>query len=162
MEKLKVWFRSLEPRERLLVSIGGGLIALLLGYFAVIRPVAMTVASRQARIERKQQDLAWMRSTANTVRMLAASQPNSSSGESLVVLVNRTAQQSGLATALSNQAPAGENSLRLRVEGGSFDAMVTWFAMLENQYAVRVETASIDSSDKPGIVNASLVLTRAH
>jgi type II secretory pathway component PulM len=115
---------------------------------------------RQALVDRKQQDLVWMRSMSNTVRMAAASRPGGASGESLVVLINRTAQQAGIASALTNQAPQGDNSIRVRLERANFDAVVGWLGMLEQQFGIQTESASLDRGESLGIVNASLVLTR--
>jgi type II secretory pathway component PulM len=129
----------------------------LLGIFA---PLYKAIAVRQARVELKQKDLAWMRSSVNAVRT-AAMQSGGAVGESLVVLINRTAQQAGLAGALVNQAPSGENSIRVRLERGNFDSIVGWLGALELQSGIRVDTASFDRADKPGVVNASLVLTRS-
>jgi general secretion pathway protein M len=123
-------------------------------------PLNKAVAARQTRVDLKQQDLAWMRSSVNVVRA-AASQSGAGLGESLVVLINRTAQQAGLASALVNQAPSGENSIRVRMERGNFDSIVGWLGVLQQQHGVRVDNASFDRADRPGVVNASLVLTRA-
>jgi type II secretory pathway component PulM len=115
---------------------------------------------RQALVDRKQQDLVWMRSMSNAVRMAAASRPGGMSSESLVVLINRTAQQAGIASALTNQAPQGDNSIRVRLERANFDAVVGWLGMLEQQFGIQTESASLDRGESLGIVNASLVLTR--
>jgi len=154
------WFKSLQPRERLLVVTGAAVIGAAILYLAVFAPLGKAVATRQTRVETKQQDLVWMRSVASTVRS-AAMQSGGGGGESLVVLINRTAQQAGIASAVVNQSPSGENSIRVRLEGGNFDALVSWLGTLQQQYSIHADTASIDRTEKPGIVNASLLLTRA-
>jgi general secretion pathway protein M len=158
MKRITDWLQSLEQRERILVSIAGALFAIALVYFAILAPFNKAVAARATRVERKQQDLAWMRSAAPSLRALALSQP--ASGESLVVLIDRSARQSGLANALTSQTPNGEHGMRVRLEAANFDTLVTWLASLQQQYGVSVESASIDRTDKSGMVNASLVLTR--
>jgi general secretion pathway protein M len=159
-EQLRTWFRGLQPRERVLVISAGALIAIAVLYLGVFGPFAKAVATREARVNTKQQDLVWMRSVANSVRIASATQPGGNNGESLVVLINRTAQQSGLASALVNQAPAGDNSIRVRLERANFDSLVSWLGNLQQQYSIRVDNASIDRGEKTGIVNASLVLAR--
>jgi general secretion pathway protein M len=159
MDQLKVWYKALQPRERLIVMSGGAIVALAILYLAVFT-LGKSVDTRQSLVERKQQDLVWMRSMSNTVRMAAATRPGGMNGESLVVLINRTAQQTGIASALTNQAPQGDNSIRVRLEQANFDAVIGWLGMLEQQFGIQTETASLDRGDKLGIVNASLVLTR--
>jgi len=162
IEQIKAWYKALQPQERLLVLSVGGVVAVALLYLVLFAPLANSLSARQNRVAVKQQDLAWMRSVSNTVRMAVASRPGQrgSNGESLVVLINRTAQQAGITGALVNQAPQGDSGIRVRLEGASFDALVTWIGLLEQQFGVQVDTASLDRSDKIGIVNASLMLTR--
>jgi general secretion pathway protein M len=160
MEQIKAWYQALQPRERLLVVSAGAVVAFLLLIMLLFGPLASSLRTRQERVANKQQDLVWMRSVSNSVRMMAASQTSGISGESLVVLINRTAQQAGITGALTNQAPQGDNGIRIRLEGASFDAMVAWLGVLDQQYGVRVDNASMDRGDKIGVVNASLMLAR--
>jgi general secretion pathway protein M len=161
MKRLSLWLESLEPRERLLVTIAGSLLVLLLVYVAAVAPFYRAVTSRAARVERKQEDLAWLRSMAPAVRQIVMSQPGSASGESLVVLIDRTARQAGLDRALTGQTPNGDHGMRVRLESANFDSLVAWLSGLQQQYGVGVESANIDRTDKSGMVNASLVLTRS-
>jgi len=75
-----------------------------------------------------------------------------------VVLVDRTAREAGLGGALRDQSPNG-HGVRLRIEGASFDAMIAWLGTLQSQYGVAIEAAMVDGVS-PGVVNASLTLTR--
>ena len=159
MQQLSIWYKGLQSRERLVV-LGGGIAVVVAILYVAVFALAKSVNGRQALVDRKQQDLVWMRSMANTVRTAANERPGGMSGESLVVLINRTAQQTGIAAALTNQAPQGENSIRVRLEHANFDAVVGWLGLLEQQFGIQTESASLDRGDKLGIVNASLVLTR--
>jgi general secretion pathway protein M len=160
MDQIKAWYRALQPHERLLVISAGAVVAFVLMIAILFGPLASSLRARQERVAHKQQDLVWMRSVSNSVRMMAASQPSGMSGEPLVVLINRTAQQAGITGALTNQAPQGDNGIRIRLEGASFDAMVAWLGVLDQQYGVRVDNANMDRGDKIGVVNASLLLAR--
>jgi general secretion pathway protein M len=160
MEQLKAWYKALQPQERMLVMSAGVVVAIALLLLVVLAPLAHTLNAGQDRVTAKQQDLVWMRSVANNVRMAAASRASGGNGEPLMVLINRTAQQAGIKSAVTNQAQQGDNSIRIRLEGASFDAMVAWLGLLEQQFGVQVDSASMDRGDKVGIVNASLNLTR--
>jgi general secretion pathway protein M len=160
MEQITTWYKGLQQQERLLVNAGGILLGFALLYFALLAPLANAVTSRQTRVEQKQQDLTWMSNMSNTVRVLATSGANANTGESMVVLVNRSAQQDGVASAITQETPQGENSIRIRLEGANFDSVVTWLGTLEKQFGIKIDNASVDRADKVGIVNASLVLVR--
>ena len=93
-------------------------------------------------------------------RVAAISSTGGAAGhESLVVLVDRTGRMSGLGSSIRDQSPNGENSLRLRLEGASFDAMIGWLASLQQTNGVSVTDATIDAAAAPGLVNASITLT---
>jgi general secretion pathway protein M len=163
MDQLKAqfqtWYAGLQPRERLLVACAAGLVVIAILYLLFFGPFAKALNTRQQNVERKQQDLVWMRGMSNTVRMSASGRTGG--GESLVVLVNRTAQQAGITGALMNQAPQGDSGIRVRLEGVQFDALVAWLGMLHEQSGIEVDNASIERAERTGIVNASLTLQRS-
>jgi general secretion pathway protein M len=149
---------GLSARERNLVYLAAGLVAVALLYFVIVLPLTTMTTKRAARVEQKAADLAWMRQVAPQVSAAAATGAASGSGESLVVLVDRTGREAGLGSAIRDQTPSGENGLRLRLEAAPFDVLVAWIASLQQQHGVRVEAATIDAGSAPGLVNASLTL----
>jgi|OpeIllAssembly_1097287.scaffolds.fasta_scaffold13187_2 general secretion pathway protein M len=158
-DQLRDWLAGLAPRERNLVYAAGGLVIIALLYFVLVLPITTLAAKRAARVEQKTADLAWMRQVAPQVAAAAAAGAAAGSGESLVVLVDRTGREAGLGGALRDQSPSGDQGLRLRLEAASFDVLVVWLASLQQQHGVKVEAATIDATATPGLVNASLTLT---
>jgi len=158
MNALRQWLDGLAPRERNLVYAGAAVMAVALVYLVIVLPVTSSAQHRAARIEQKASDLAWMRQVAPQVSASAATGAGSSN-ESLVVLVDRTGREAGLGAAIRDQSPSGDQGLRLRLEGASFDVLVTWLASLQQQYGVRVDAATIDAASAVGLVNASLTLS---
>jgi general secretion pathway protein M len=158
-DQLRNWLAGLAPRERNLVYAAGGLAIIALLYLLLVLPITTMAAKRAARVEQKTADLAWMRQVAPQVAAAAAAGAAAGSGESLVVLVDRTGREAGLGGALRDQSPSGDQGLRLRLEAASFDVLVVWLASLQQQHGVKVEAATIDATATPGLVNASLTLT---
>ncbi len=161
MQKLKDWFYSLSTRERLMVG-GGSVVVVLVAIFTVLGPFYGTVKERGEKVAQKEGDLAWMRSIAGEMLALNASAPSigTPSGESLVVLIDRAARECGLSSALTGQTPNGETGIRVRLESAEFDKLMVCLGSLQQVHAVNVESATIDRTEQPGLVNASLVLTR--
>ena len=159
-ERLRSWLSGLAPRERTLVFAAGGLLAIALLYFALILPLQAMTSRREARVEQKSADLAWMRQVAPAVAAAAAAggAEDVATGESLVVLVDRTAREAGLGAALRDQSPNGEAGLRLRLEAAAFDQLIEWLARLQERHGVAIEAANFDATGAPGLVNASLTL----
>jgi general secretion pathway protein M len=146
---------SLSERDRRTLKIGGAIAALLLVY--VIVQLDSSVSSAHKRIAKKQQDLAWMRT--NAPELIAAGQlRQGSGGESLLVLVDRSAHESGLGSALAGSEPAGPGGLSVRLQKAPFDTLIAWLARLGQSNGIRVDTASIENAGTPGLVNAAIVL----
>jgi type II secretory pathway component PulM len=163
MQKLRDWFYSLQPRERVLVLSGAVVVLLLAIYFLALAPFYGAVNSRAERVAKKQGDLAWMRSVGGEILALSQSAPSAASlqtNESLVVLIDRSARECGLGSALTGQTPTGENGIRVRLEQAEFDKLIVCLGSLQQSHSVTIESANIDRTAKPGFVNASLVLTR--
>jgi general secretion pathway protein M len=158
MKQIRQWLEGLAPRERNLVYLAAALLGVAIVYFAVVLPVTSAARHRESRIAQKQTDLAWMRQVAPQVMAAAAAGGGMGNDESLVVLVDRTARESGIVSSIRDQTPAGQTGLQLRLEGAPFDALVAWLASLQQQYGVRVDAAIIGAASAPGLVNANLTL----
>lgn len=144
---------SLSERDRRTLLIGGGVALLLLLY--VIFQLDSNVSSAHRRIAKKQADLAWMRTVGPE---LAGVQMPGTTGESLLVIVDRSAREAGLANSLAGSEPSGPGGLSVRLQKAPFDTLIAWLARLSQQSGIRVETASIENAGTPGLVNAAIVL----
>jgi general secretion pathway protein M len=158
MKQLWQWLDGLAPRERNLVYVAAAMLGIAIVYFAVVLPVTSAARHREARIAQKTSDLAWMRQVAPQVMAAGAAGSGAASDESLVVLVDRTARESGIGSSIRDQTPSGQNGLQLRIEGAPFDLLMAWLANLQQQHGVRVDGAIIGASSAPGLVNANLTL----
>jgi len=146
---------ALSPRERRMV-FGGAALALALLIFGVLLPLDRGVAHAQQRLAKKHADLAWMQSVAPEIA--ASAPPPAATGESLLVVVDRSARESGLASSLAGSEPGAPGSLSVRLEKAPFDALVAWLARLAQQNGVTVDSATIERAGGPGLVNAAIVL----
>jgi general secretion pathway protein M len=156
MDAMLQYLAKLNARERR-IAIGGGIAALLLLILAIVLPLQHSIGAAQQRLERKRDDLVWLRSMAPQLAGLRTSEPPPMR-ESLVVVVDRTARQAGLDKALVGSQPSGDGGLNVRLEQTPFDSLVAWLAQMRESYGVRVDSAVVDAGNAVGTVNASLVL----
>ena len=155
--KVAAWLAGLSERERRMVTWGALGAAVLIFLGGIVLPLYATAGRIERRVEQKQQDLEWMRSVAGE---LGAAGPAGAagSGQSLIVIVDESARTAGLGSALTGTQPSGTGGVRVRLEGAAFDTVVAWLASLEQQYGLRIESATIDRGAQSGIVNASVIL----
>src|SRR5450755_2893985 len=150
-------FDSLNERERRMVIVGAVCAALIL-VFGIIMPLNRGVAHARARLAAKQADLVWMRGVAPELSAAGAGPSAPTSQQSMLVVVDRAAREAGLGKALTSSEPSGAGGLQVRLEKAPFDAIVGWLARLSEQDGIRVDSATMDNSGQPGIVNAGVVL----
>lgn len=148
-------FSALPQRQQRLI-IGAVVLAVVLVIIAVLVPLDHSVTSTQQRLAKKRADLAWMQSVAP--ELATAPAPPSDSGESLLVIIDRSARESGLASSLTGSEPGLGGSLSVRLQKAPFDTLVAWLARLAQQNGVVVDSATIDGAGAPGLVNAAVVL----
>jgi general secretion pathway protein M len=148
-------FAALSARERRMVLVGSGLAVVLL-IFGVLVPLDRSVAHAQARLAKKHADLTWMQSVAP--ELAASTPPPAASGESLLVIVDRSAREAGLASSLAGSEPGAAGTLSVRLEKAPFDTLVAWLTHLTQQNGVSVDSATIEKTGAPGLVNAAIVL----
>ena len=156
IERFQQYVQQLSPRERWIL-LGGGVLAVLLLITAIVWPLQRNVSATETRLQQKRDDLVWIRSVAPQLGSLQnARRP--ALNESLVVLVDRTARESGLAQSLVGSQPSGDGGLNVRFEKLPFDVLVSWLSQLHQQYGVRVDSANVDLANEVGTVTATLVL----
>lgn len=151
------WLQSLSERERKMV-VYGGIAAIFILILGIILPLNRTVWQTHARIEQKREDLAWMRSVAPQLAAAGGQVIAPATQDSLIVVVDRAARESGLGAALTSSEPSGQGGLRIRLEKARFDVIVAFLARLSEQHGIQVESATMDSAGTPGVVNAGIVL----
>jgi general secretion pathway protein M len=123
----------------------------------VILPLNRNILQARQRVTMKQADLAFIQSVS---QQLAAAGPmgGGATRDTLVVLVDSSARESGLGKSISSSQPTGDGGLRIRLDRAAFDGLVAWLARLSQQHGVRIESAEIESAGEAGLVNAGLVL----
>src|SRR6204780_3893761 len=156
MDAILQYYAKLSAREQRIALIGG-IAALLLLILAIVLPLQRHVGTVEQRVERKRDDLLWLRSMAPQLVGLRTSGPPPLR-ESLVVVIDRTARQSGLERALVGSQPSGDGGLNVRLEQTSFDGLMAWLSQLRENFGVRVESAVVEAGNAAGTANASLVL----
>jgi type II secretory pathway component PulM len=153
---MKFSYDTLSAREQQLVKYGG-IAAIAILIFGVLLPLDSSVAKARSRVSQKQADLVWMRGAAPVLATLGPAHQGGN-GESLLVIVDRSARESALGTALAGTEPSGPGGIQVRLEKASFDAMIGWLSRLSQQNGISVDGATIDTAGSPGIVNAAIVL----
>jgi general secretion pathway protein M len=159
MNKLMVWYRSLQKREQRVVSIGAVALILIVFFGGILLPLESAVSTAVKAKESRVADLQWMRVNGPEVQAGGDSLAPETT-EAPVVLVDRIGREAGLGTALRGTQPSG-TGVRVQLESAPFDMLVTWLAALDEKYGFAIDSISVDRTAVPGVVNASITFAQA-
>lgn len=158
---LRQKFDALAPRERLLVSLAGAVLLVAVVILTVVRPLSTSLRTATAQLADKRAVLGDIEHVAARFGRQSGAAAARPTGESLVVMVDRTTRSRGLSPYLKRNEPDGTDSIRLRFENVPFDELIGWLADLQTKQAVGVVSASADAGQDSGRVSANLELARA-
>ncbi|MEW7988031.1 MAG: type II secretion system protein M [Candidatus Thiodiazotropha sp.] len=160
---MKEWWQSKTPQEHMALIIGAAAILLLLVYLLLWRPFNQALDKKALLVESQQLTLNWMQDNLDLVKNLRSQQRGKSAGsnEALLTLVDRTAKKIRLRQQIQRIKPQGDNAVQLWIEEAPFDTIIKWLGQLTQTHAIEIDSLTIDRQDKPGLVNARLVLQRA-
>jgi general secretion pathway protein M len=154
-QRLLAFYDQLGERDRLalrLLGLFGGVLCL---YLMLIAPLAEHGNRAARRLDDERALLAWLRSHEAEAGN-APGGATAARSEPLATLVNKTADENGVS--IRRYEPAGEDGVRLWLEGASFNAVVKWLFLLEGSHGIRAEEFSIERESSPGLVSVRLTL----
>lgn len=134
---MKDYWNSLTERERLMVMIGGALAVLVLGYFAVLRPLAGYVSASERDMAAAR--ASYERIASGAAEVTAARERGTSSNQRassvpLRVAVSRAARDAGVA--ISRIQPGENGGLTVWVESVPSPVMYRWINQLSNTHGI--------------------------
>ena len=143
-------YDGLAPRERLLVRVCVGLLAVL-AFYAGVDSLLEFRANAVARYQSEQRDLLWMERNQHLASTVG---PAAGSGELLSTVVNSTAAQFGFRPRRTQTESDGVSA---RIEGEQFARVLRWAHALESRHGVEITRADVDLNE-PGRVDARFSL----
>jgi general secretion pathway protein M len=151
------WYVTLAPRDQRVLKIGGVAVVLIV-LVGVFLPLQTRLKAARAQLETQQQDLDWMRQVGPTLASAGPGPVSVVKPEQLLVLVDSSAREAGLAQSLTGSQPVDKGAVRVQLEHADFNMLAGWLARLSSQNGVKVESATVTGSNSPGVVNATVQL----
>lgn len=149
LARFDAWWGTLSARERVLVTVAGVLLALVVLVFGVVKPLQAARAQALADIRTHETLTARIRA-AGTLNAAPAPRRQGSPQEVAI----SSAQSFGLTVA--PEAMAG--GVRVRVADATYDSLMAWLADLSATSDLRVRRLDIQRRPSPGRVSAMVDL----
>ncbi len=161
-EQIMEYWEGLQPRERVMLLVGGVAVLFALIYFLLWQPVMNARLEMQQEVQQQRALLQWMRDAASEAKLLrGVSGQNGKTkglgGQSLLSLVDESAKQQGLGGAMKRVEPDGKQ-VRIWFEAASFDKLIGWLEKISRQNGIRVVNATVERADGAGLVDARMRL----
>ncbi|MCU7935532.1 MAG: type II secretion system protein M [Candidatus Thiodiazotropha sp. (ex Dulcina madagascariensis)] len=159
---MKQWWQSKTQQEHMALILGAATVLILLLYLLLWRPFTQSLETKALLVKSQQTTLNWMQDNLGLVQRLRSQQKGSAgaSNEALLTVVDRTAKKIRLRQQIQRIKPQGDKAVQLWVEQAPFDTLMLWLSQLTQAYGIEIESLNIDRQEKPGLVNARLVLQR--
>jgi general secretion pathway protein M len=148
-----LWWSGRSERERILLAVMGGLIALLLFWLLVIRPLDAAQASARQRLDLATQAAGRVAAVADSVRQ-ARRLPPASLSAALPTAVGEAAQGAGFT--LSRLDAQGPDSVVIGISTARSPALFTWLAALRQQGVIVERLTLRTNSDATLAVEGTL------
>lgn len=160
LNELRQRFETLDIRERRFLVAGAIVVLFSIVFLAVIQPLRSYHTNLENRVVAERELVAWMRGAAELLQERGPRQPAANRSGSLLAAADASARDAGLAQALRRIQQEGEDAVRVRLETASFDSVIVWLENLEERYGIVPSEMTVERIDAPGMINASLTLTR--
>ena len=157
LARLQAWYATLEPREQRVLRIAAPVLLALIA-IAIVWQLHAVVHRVERRVATKRADLAYIQSVLPELRGVPMPQDG---GQSLVVIVDRTTRDAGLAANLRGAEPSGMAGVRVRLDGAAFESLVQWLVRVQREHGLTVQAATLEKTDAPGRVNANITFVRS-
>lgn len=158
---MKTWWMKLEARDRRILTFGGAVVAILLGWALWFDPLTQARDRLARSVQQAEADLVYMQSAA---QQLKAQQSAGTAtvfdrgGRSLLALADASVREAQLAHALKRIEPLSAGRVSVWMEAAAFDAMALWLEQLHTRFGIRAEEFSISRAAAPGQVDARIML----
>lgn len=156
------WWQSLSDRERNMLSIGGLMAILLLGYVLIWNPFAGSVSALRSRIYAQRQLLQWMQYAEKRIQQLQSEGflEKKSDDEAILVLAEKTLTEHKLSRYLQQIQQPQENTLALKFHKIPFDQLMNWLQLLTHQNSITIQKFTANKAKPIGTVNVMITLTQ--
>ncbi len=155
MDKIMAWWYEHDPREQMMIAVGGAVAAIVLFILFVVIPIMDWHAQEKKRLEQAKAQVVEVQGLA--ARVLAskkASKNSSGSGQGLAVLIDSSLRKNELV--MRDFQPGRKKDARLRLENAPYPALMQWLYDLEYQHSVKIEELSLTPAKVSGRLMVSV------
>ncbi|MFP4208245.1 MAG: type II secretion system protein GspM [Wenzhouxiangella sp.] len=157
---MKELWERLNPRQQGLALLAVLTVAGVVLFVGLWEPMSEARAQQRDRVAAQQALLGWLEAVSPLAGELRqqAEQGRAGVPRSLLGLADETARAAGLAGALARIEPAGDDRVRIWLDGAEFLATMQWLEQLAAGHPVAVAQLDLERAQAAGRVNVRVTL----
>ena len=149
---MKFWTER-EPRERLLIAVALGLLALVIGLQFVLKPLMAYPDAQKLKLDQAERDLVVMKEGRVALSGPAPVEKQIINANQAQTMITNSAQDNGLT--IARRQPNGDTGLTVWIEDAESKLLYRWLDDITSQYNVGLLGANVNRNDG-GSVRAQL------
>ena len=158
---MRIWFDSLESREKILIVFASILVIITSTYMLILAPMIKERDSLNKSISDWESSIIEISHLKQLdVQSQLTINNQNKPDQSLVVIVDISLRKHNLYQSLQRSLPNGNDNIRVELQEASFNDLILWIEELDSMYNLKVISANFSesSNDEYGFVNTSLTL----
>ncbi|MFK7731885.1 MAG: type II secretion system protein GspM [Pseudomonadales bacterium] len=148
-------YRGLRDRDQWALKVLAVFTVLVLTYAVLLKPAHDYAEGARDAAERQQTTLSWMEANSALFNSGAQSSVQRKEGQTLLGTASELAKFWGIG--FKRFEPVDETSMRVWLEGVSFENLIQWIAGLHSNHNITVREIQLDQQSD-GVLSASLTL----
>ncbi|MGR8947864.1 MAG: type II secretion system protein GspM [Gammaproteobacteria bacterium] len=162
---MKVWWHSLQERERTILLFGGSTVVAAVIFLGVMEPLAQKRETLTTKLTAEKLMLGRISDYAEQARAIRQdmeTMPAEDRGrdQSLLSIIDNVASKSTVKSHIRRVVPNGADQATLAFDSVPFDNLVAYLVKLQSQFGVVVTRINVDKLAEQGLVRANLTLQR--
>ncbi len=152
---------KLSERDRLALIIGGIVGGLLLYYFLILSPLHDKNDKLAESNQQTRELVDWMKNAKSQLIHLREQTKNTtSSSTSLLSAIEQSVKRNRLEAAAGDIKQLESNRVQVSFAQVDFVSFMRWVEDLQSATACKIEKATIQKTDKPGVVHVDMTVAR--
>ena len=160
--KIIAWWLQLNQREQRMITLGGSVVVLFIGYAIFWSPLLSAAQLQRERIQHNQQLLSWMQTADQQISEALKKSPHTLyqdqalSPVSAMDLLQREAVRAAIKEQLTELKQSNKDTIELHYHKVDFDHFAQWMIAIHQQ-GLQVTQLSIKRTATAGQVNVDML-----
>lgn len=160
MQKLIEYWQARDARERVILGVGGSLVAVLLLYLLVWEPIQTDRQRLLRDLPKMRVQVEQFRRDAEEAEALRARARSRTATQSLPATVEASARQAQLGSGIKSVQAMGTDRAQVSGATVSFDNLVRWMATVAQSEGITVDALQASAGEPGRVQIESLILKR--